>query len=39
MFKVIRTKLVEDDSLMLSTFTQNSSKKMVSSGRRESSSG
>lgn len=30
MFKVIRTKLVEDDSLMLSTFTQNSSKKMVS---------
>lgn len=39
MFKVIRTKLVEDDSLMLSTFTQNSSKKMVSSGRGESSSG
>lgn len=34
MFKVIRTKLVDDDSLMLSEFTHNSSKKMVS-GERE----
>lgn len=33
MFKVIRTKLVDEENLLLSELTHNSSKKMVSGGR------